>query len=150
MLIIRIAQLLSGLSFLRGRLNQSLQNGPRAAEHYDAALMHDPLNYGAIEMLGTFHLLTPSQETQLVARIVQRCKSLSIPGGDVIGALYTTQLSKFITTPDLSAAFAALESHGLRDDLDVRASYAESLFYRHALRDALTHTSWYALHPLFR
>jgi len=114
---------------LLGRAHQKLQNRVKAKDCYQAALLLDSACFEAFNSLIDNHLLSASQERDLVSML-----SFS-PNQEWIRLLYVSRLQKYNATQDSSEYFLPLENDcGLGESLDVGRSRAEYYFYRSEFR----------------
>jgi len=136
------------LCHLRGRIYETLDNRPRAADWYKAALFCDIHCYEAFESL-IDNQLKPSEERQLLEDL----NRLGAFDGDTAWLLpvYTSRLSKHDYSEPVDSRFSALKRvtaepeednfvdpnvQNLGKDFDCAADRAESLYQQHDAQGA--------------
>jgi len=126
------AEVTTAKELLLGKAHQKLQNRIKAKESYQAALMIDSTCSEAFDALVDNHLLSASQERELVSTLSFTTDQ------EWIRLLYISRLQKYNANEEAETYFQPLERDcGLALSIDVGRSRAEYYFYRSEFRKCL-------------
>mmetsp|Transcript_17222 Transcript_17222/g.28307 ORF Transcript_17222/g.28307 Transcript_17222/m.28307 type:complete len:551 (+) Transcript_17222:192-1844(+) len=128
----------AALCLLRGRVYDALENRSRATHWYSEAVRKDPFCFEAFERLIDSHMLTISEERELVS-------SLKITADDHwLKDLYLCKLKKYDTAAgdSILQTLSALEQTAdLKGNVDVAVCKADTYYYRGDYQRCLDITS---------
>ncbi|EPX74797.1 anaphase-promoting complex subunit Cut9 [Schizosaccharomyces octosporus yFS286] len=130
----------ASMCYLRGQVYTNLSDFDRAKDCYKEALMVDTKCFEAFDQLVSNHLLTASEEWELVSNLDY--STYSKEDSDFLKSLYMLRLNKTSHEPELRAAEDYLTSiPGLENNADLLISKAESLIVRSRFVDVISITS---------
>ncbi|KAA8526750.1 hypothetical protein F0562_009021 [Nyssa sinensis] len=102
----REINILSAISFLRGKAYEALENRAQARQWYKVAVKADPLCYEALECLIENHMLTCEEETSLLSLLQ------FAPEDGWLSLFYSCLIKKYDNENVVEAKFKELEQEG--------------------------------------